>query len=208
MDSNSGAVTLGGATSLAGQLAMLEVAADDASYQADAVVRDAARAAKQQHDQQQSQALRDKASALFDSAWVVGGLEVAAGAAQVGSACSQFSSDTATLAASDRPEGCLLKADLGREAASASRHAKCWSATSSFLGGATKASELGFSSAEANDDARAADESHAAEVAKGRADDASAALQRTQAQLDQKLSVIEDLMRSDAETMRNLIHPA
>jgi hypothetical protein len=208
MNSNSGAVTMSGATSLSGQLAILEMAAEDEAYKADAAIRDSARESQRQHDQQQSQALRDKASTLLESAWVVGGLEVASGAAQIGSACSQFTSDTATLAAADRPDDCLLKSDLGLEAAAASRDAKYWAATAAFLNGSTKAVDTAFSSAESNDEADAADQGHLAENAKGRADDAEAACQRTQSQLDQKLTVIEELMRSEAETMRNLIHPA
>ena len=114
----------------------------------------------------------------------------------------------AAIAANSRPDCCEIKSALTLEAAHSSRDGKYFGAASTLLGGTTKVSDLAFGAAEMNDDAHALDEAHAAENAKGRADDAAAAGQRTQAQLDQKLAVIQELMRSDAETMRNLIHPA
>ena len=61
------------------------------------------------------------------------------------------------------------------EAAHSSRDAKYLGAASTFLAGMTKASDIAFGAAEENHDADALDESHAAENAKGRADDAAAA---------------------------------
>jgi hypothetical protein len=189
-------------------LALLEVTAEDQSYQADSLVRDAAREAQRQHQQQQAQAMRDKASALLESAWVTGTLEVASGAAQVASACSQYSSDVTKLAADERPDGCGLERDLSLQSAAASRDAKLWGAASSFLGGSVKVSDMVYGSLEANHDADATNEAHLADEAKSHADDAASACQRSQAQLDQKLTMIEGLMRSEEETMRNLIHRA
>jgi hypothetical protein len=92
--------------------------------------------------------------------------------------------------------------------AKAQRNANLCGAATKTMEGIGKGTDLVFNAVATNDDADAADASHRAEDAKWRADDAAAARQRDQSQLDQNLSVVQEILRSDHETMRNLLRPA
>src|SRR2546423_247059 len=69
-------------TGFAAQLAVLEMSADEACYQADCKARDAERAAQRQLQEKQIQELRDKADVMRLNAFVDGGMTILSGAAQ------------------------------------------------------------------------------------------------------------------------------
>src|SRR5262249_29392530 len=74
-------------------LAVLEVQSEQANDQADSAILESARAAKREHDREQVDALRDKATHLLISGAVQGALLVGAGAAQAVSATNQYGAD-------------------------------------------------------------------------------------------------------------------
>jgi hypothetical protein len=87
---------------------------------------------------------------------------------------------------------------------------KCgrFKAASTFFEGGAKTSDLVFNSVVTNKEADAAAEGNAAEDAQTRSDDANAARLRALSQMDDKVSIAQELLRSDAETMHMLIRPA
>jgi hypothetical protein len=190
-------------------LAILQVECEQANYTSDSAILEAARAAKRAYDQEQVNELRDKASHLMTSGAVQGALLVGSGAMQAVSATSQYRADMdrATTAAKCG-DTCKCPPTLTAEGAAAQRNANLYGAGAKSFEGGAKATDVVFNSITAGDDADAAAASHQAEDAKWRADDANAARQRDQARLDQNLSVIEEMLRSDHETMRNLLRPA
>jgi hypothetical protein len=106
------------------------------------------------------------------------------------------------------PDACTVAPTLTEKGAAAQRDANLLGAAARTLEGGAKATDLAFNAITTGDDADAAAASHEAEDAKWRADDAASARQRDQTRLDQNLSVIEEMLRSDHETMRNLLRPA
>jgi hypothetical protein len=190
-ESNVSATSCG--ASMATQIAILAVESEQADYEAQTSIRDAERAAKREHDKEQIAAIRDKASTLLVDGVVTGSLMMASSAAQFAAAGSKYDADVAGAGASK---------------AAATATATRYTAGSTLLNGLAKGNELAFQSVVTSKDADAAAEGNAAEEAQTRADDANAARLRAQSQLDLKLSIAQDLLRSDADTMHMLIRPA
>jgi hypothetical protein len=200
-------ITLG--LSLETDLAILQVESEQANYASDSAILEAARAAKRAHDREQVDDLRDKASHLMTSGIVQGALLVGSGVTQALSATSQYAADMDRAhTAANCPDACKVAPTLTEEGAAAQRNANLCGAAAKTLEGGSKATDLAFNSIATGDDADAAAASHEAEDAKCRADDAASARQRDQARLDQNISVIEEMLRSDHDTMRNLLRPA
>lgn len=193
--------------SLETDLAILEVENEQVSYQADSAVLEGARAAKREHDREQVESLHDKANNLLASGITQGVLLVGSGAVQGLSATSQYNADM-DRARSAEQCGKTGAPTLTTAGAAAQRNASWYGATGRGMDGVAKGMDLAFSAAATNDDADAANASHEADNAKWRADDAAAARQRDQSHLDQGLSVAQEMLHSDQETMRNLLRPA
>ncbi len=190
-------------------LAMLEIQNEQVTYQADSGLLEAARAAKREHEREQVDELRDKASNLLASGITQGLLLVGSGAAQGLGAASQYGADMDRAKTAEQAGAtCKETPVLTATGAAAQRGANSYGAASKGLDGLAKGADLAFNAVAANNDADAADASHEAEDAKWRADDAATARQRDQSLLDQNLSVVHDMLRSDEETMRNLLRPA
>jgi hypothetical protein len=187
-DTSTGATSA--ATSIATQIAILEAESEMAAYQAETVIREAERASKREHDRLQGEALRDKARDLAIGGVVTGGLMIASSAVQFAAANAQY--DAATTG----------------EGPAAELAAKRYAATSTFLQGSAKTSEPMFAAIVTSDEACAAAQGQAAQEAQARAEDANASRSRALSQLDAKLAIAQELLRSDADTMHMLIRPA
>jgi len=196
MRTESGVDATYGGLSYATQLAILEAASEQADCESDRVIRDAERAERREHLEQQVQALRDKAGHLALEAVVVGGLQIGSGVVQLVGAEASYDHDVAKAE----------KREL--DAASSSLHANRYAATSTFLTAGARSSELVFTSMTNSDDAHAVAQAAQSEDARARAEDAEAARQRARSQLDQKLEIVEQLIESEAETAHTLIRPA
>jgi hypothetical protein len=205
-DTSIGATNSG--TSIATQIAILQVESEQADYEAQTSIRDAERATKRQHDKEQVAAIRSKAGTLLANGIVTGSLMVMSSAAQFASASSKYEADTADVDLSTGDEGTGEAIDLAATKATATATATRYTAVSTFLNGGAKTTELAFSSVTTSKDGDAAAGGNAADEARARADDANAARQRALSQLDAKLSIAQDLARLDAETMHMLIRPA
>jgi hypothetical protein len=188
-------------------LAVLEVQNEQSNYQSDSAILESARAAKRAHDRAQVDALRSKASTLLASGITQGVLLTGSGAVQGLGVASQYDADM------DRAHvvegaGVDKAPTLTAAGAAAQRNANLYVAAAKGADGIAKGTDIVLNAVTANEDANATDASHEAENAKWRADDASSARQRDQSRLDQSLSVVEEMLRSDHETMRNLLRPA
>jgi hypothetical protein len=180
-----------GVTGLAAELAVLEMSADETSYLADRVTRDAERAAQRQRVADQVEAMHDKATIIGLDAVVDGCLGATGGIMQGLSVGAQYDADVA-------------KANEGIDAG-ANRAAGTYRAISDSTGAVEKANDLAFNSVETGLDSESTEAAQQAEAAKQRAEDANTAAQRTVSQDDQKLSIIQEMLRSDADLMHTLI---
>jgi len=207
-----------GGVSLSTRLALLEMEAEQAMYRADCTLRDAAREAKRHHNERQVEEMRNKASALMTQAFTSGALQIAAGATQFASASQRLEAGQAKLEAdglahassSAQPDagghGTLLEEQQLRTKAlftEATAQKLCTIAT--VLNGSAETVNALMSSVAARCDADAAKERHAAENAGWRADDAQESARRRQAQLDQKLAILQQMLSDDADTRRALL---
>jgi hypothetical protein len=208
MSTDTSVNTTSSGTSIATQIAMLAVESEQADYEAEGAIRDAERASKREHDKEQVNTIREKADDLLADGIVSGSLLVGSSVAQVGAADAKYDADTAngqlkygTIDSNTAPE-------LAQTAASSTATSSYFTAASTFLQGASKTSDLAFNAVTTTKDADAAEEKNLAEDAQSRAEDANAAQRRGLSQLDDKLAIAEELVRSDAETMSMLIRPA
>ncbi len=180
-----------GVTGLAAELAVLEMSADDASYQADRITRDADRAAHRQMVAEQVAAMREKASTMRLNAVVDGCLGVTGAAMQGLAVDAQYDADMARANNSINP--------------GAARDVGIYRAISDSTGAIGKVNDLGFNSRVESLDSQSTEAAQAADAAKQRADDANSAAQRTLSQSDQKLAIIQEMLRSDADVIHTLI---
>jgi hypothetical protein len=187
-------------------LATLEIAHEEASYQADSAVLEAARAAKRAHDREQVEEMREKSSHLLMSGIVEGAMLVGSGVMQGCSAASQYDADLDRARTAEQKG--ISNPVLTATGAASQRNANVVGAVGKGLDGAAKCSDLVFNSFVADDDADAARAAHLADDDKWRADDAAASRQRAQATLDQNLGAVQEMLRADEDTMRNLLLPA
>jgi len=190
------------------ELAILEIQNEQVSYRADSAILEGARADKRARDRDQVDALRDKADHLLASGIAQGALLVGSGVLQGVGTASQYNADMDRARTAEKAGKACDAPTLTATGAKAQRNANLCGAAAKTMEGLGKGTDLVFNAVATNDDADAADASHRAEDAKWRADDAATARQRDQSQLDQNLSVIEEMLRSDHETMRNLLRPA
>jgi hypothetical protein len=195
-------------TNVATQIAMLAVESEQADYEAQSSIREAEQASKREHDKDQIADIRGKASMLLADGIVTGGLMVASSAAQFASANAKYEADSADVDLSTGDKATGEAVDVAATKAAATAEATRYTAASTLLNGSAKTTDLVFNSATTNKDADAAEAGNAADEAKSRADDANAARLRALSQLDAKLSIAQDLLRSDADTMHLLIRPA
>jgi hypothetical protein len=178
-------------TGLAAELAVLEMNTDEASYQADRITRDAERAAQRQRIAEQVEAMHEKASTMRLNALVDAGIGITGGIAQGCAIGPQYDADMA------KAHECI---DAG-----ANREANIYKVISESANGSVKVNDLAFNSVEEGFDSRSAEAAQDAEAAKQRAEDANSAAQRTLSQSDQKLAILQEMLRSDAELMHTLI---
>jgi hypothetical protein len=195
-------------TTIATQIAMLAVESEQADYDAQSSIREAERASKREHDKEQIATIRDKAGTLLVDGIVTGSLMMASSGAQVGSACARYDANRANTALKHPGLTTETPANLANTVAVSNKTADLFTAASTFLNGASRTSDLVFNSAITNKDADAAAEGNAAEDAQTRSDDANAARLRALSQMDDKVSIAQELLSSDAETMHMLIRPA
>lgn len=207
-----------GGLGLAARLALLEMESEQAMYRADCTLRDAAREAKRAHDERQVEEMRNKASALMTQAFTSGALQIAAGAAQFASVSSRLEAGQSRLeadgvaksSAAARPDGAnrgafLEEQTLRGKALETEAVAKKLCAAATVLNGSAETVKALMNSVAAGYDANAAKERSAAENAAWRADDANESARRRQAQLDQKLAVIQQILEDDADTRRTIL---
>jgi hypothetical protein len=71
--------------------------------------------------------------------------------------------------------------------------------------GSTRVADLAFGAVEIDHETASQERAHEAEAAKDRAERANSAAQRIEAQLDQKLGIVQEMLRSDADLMHTLI---
>lgn len=202
-----------GGLSLGARLALLEMEAEHAQYQADCMIRDAAREAKRRHNERQVEEMHKKASALMTQAFVGGGLQVAAGGAQLASVSSRLEAGQTALEANGlkrsvaaNDAGALEQQQLLRNQAlhsEAMASRLCGVAT--ILGASADAAKGLTNSIAAARDADAAAAANAAEDARSRAENANEAARRRLSQLDQKLAIIQRMLEDDANTRRALL---
>jgi len=183
--------TIHGATSLATEIAMLEVSADDASYTAEGKIRDAERAAQRELERRQISELREKASTMRRHALVDGGLQLASAAGTATAAFAQYKADVAKIAGCENP--------------TAVRNATLCGGGAKLMDGGTKVSDLAFGSVETDHETASLEWSHEADAAKDRAERASRAAQRVETESDQKLGIVQEMLRSDADLVHTLI---
>jgi len=184
-------VTIHGVTSLATEMAMLEISSDDASFAAEGKILDAERAAQRELERRQISELREKASTMRRHAWVNAGIQLASAAGTAVGAFAQYKADVAKLANCERP--------------GAARTAKLAEGGAKTMDGFTKVSDLAFGAVETDHETASLEWSHEADAAKDRAERASRAAERVETQSDQKLGIVQEMLRSDADLMHTLI---
>jgi len=178
-------------TGFATELAVLEMSADEASYQADKLTRDAERAAAREHAAEKIRAMREKASEMKLHALVDAGIMASSAGVQGIGADAGYDADMAKVHNTCDPEANLVS--------------RICDAVSKTEDTSIKVSDLSYGSIESGLDATSAEQAQAAEEAKERADEANTAANRTLSQNDQKLAVIQEMLRSDSELMHTLI---
>lgn len=201
------------------RLAMLEVESEQAQYDSDCKLRDAAREAKREHNKKHVEELRSKASALMAQAFTSGALQIGAGVVQFASVSSKLEAGQAKLQSEDigqqlqqTPKGSLdrsalleQRAPLEQRAMQSNALANRLCASADILKGSADVVAASFGAVVARRDANAAAQSHAAGDAQSRADDAGEAARRRQTQLDQKLGILQQILEGEAETRRMLL---
>lgn len=201
------------------RLAMLEVESEQAQYDADCKLRDAAREAKQEHNKKQVEEIRSKASALMVQGFTSGALQIGAGAAQFASVSSKLEAGQAKLQSEEigqqlqqTPREALdrfalleQRASLNEQAIQSKALAERLCAGASVLKSSEDVVKASFGAVVTGREANAAAQAHAAENAQARADDANEAARRRQAQLDQKLGILQQILEGEAETRRMLL---
>jgi hypothetical protein len=173
------------------ELAVLEMSADEASYQADRETRDAQRAAQRFQAAEQVSAMREKASSMMSHACFDGVLLGVSALSQGVGAAASYKADKAKACEKLNPKAELV--------------ARITTSVTNLDNTAMKVNDLSYSAREEGLDASSAEHAQAAEQAKDRADDANAARQRTLTLSDQKMGVIQEMLRSDADLMHTLI---
>jgi hypothetical protein len=195
-------------TSVATQIAMLAVESEQADYEAQSAIRESELTSKREHDKDQIADIRDKAGKLLVDGLVTGGLMMASSAMQVGAANARYDANKANSDLNHPTAETAPPDELASTVVSSNATADLFKAASTFLDGSARTSDLAFNSAVTNKDADAASDGNLSDEAKARADDANAARLRALSQLDGKLAIAQDLLRSEADTMHLLIRPA
>jgi len=203
-----------GGLGMATRLALLEIEAEQAQYQADCTIRDAAREAKRQHNERQVEEMRNKATALMTQAFTSGALQVAAGTVQLASASSRLDAGQAKLdanrlthASDARGQDAVLQEQyaLRSRALQGEATANRLCAAATLLNASSEAVKALTNAVASGRDADIASATKAAESAGWRADDANESARRRLAQLDQKLAIIQRMLDDDADTRRALL---
>jgi hypothetical protein len=184
-------VGINAVTGFACELAVLEMSADEASYQADRLTRDAERAAQREHAAEQIRAMREKASAMKLNAFSDAGILATSAVAQGIGAEAGYDADVADASKTSDPEAKLTD--------------RICAAVSKTDETAIHINDLSFGSVETGLDATSTENAQAAEEAKQRADEANTTANRTLSLNDQKLAIIQEMLRSDSELMHTLI---
>jgi hypothetical protein len=208
MSTESNVISANSATSMATQIAILAVESEQADYEAQSTIRDAERASKCEHDKEQIATIREKAGDLLADGIVTGSLLMAASAAQLGTANARYDANKANTALEDRNLDPNAAPGLAATKNTGNLVADWYAAAPTFLQGGAKTSDLVFNSVVTNKEADAAGEGNLAQDAQTRADDANAARLRALSQLDGKLSIAQEMLSAEAETMHMLIRPA
>jgi protein required for attachment to host cells len=195
--------------SMALQIAALEVETTNQQQEADKASRDASRHAKLAEMKAEEDTLREKAGELMREAVVGGALKIGAGAATFAAGCNDLEAahcdnEAGFLKEQGTADASAIKG-LKDQALDAKDAANNWKLVASGAEGGALVSE-GLSNARSSSlDADAAQHRRQAQQAENAAEDKADQIRRREDQFAQKLSVLEDTLRSSRETERMII---
>lgn len=207
--------TIGGiGGGIAAEFALLEIEQEQASYTADAKAEHAARLSKRAADDAEIASMHEKADEQRSGAWVSGGLQIGAGAMQLGAAGAQYQSDRATLSGDGIAKSGIAQADLplatregideyateARSVAIGAKHdAAIFTASAASMQGAAAITKGVYEANAEDTGATATKHRHQSEEASWQAEQASKRKDRAQRDLDQNLTTLQSFQQAEAQ---------